>query len=94
VHVTEEKAGEGYQVNWRKRQEEAIGELAPDVGRFVRMVLVDLEHENVFDAPGVISGVLRKMRVADSDVIRGAASRTERLLKTAFARGCLQRIGA
>ncbi len=81
-------------MNWRRRQEEAIRELSPEVGRFVRMVLVDLEHENIFDAPGVISGVLWKMRVADSDVIRGAVSRTERVLKTAFARGCLQRIGA
>ncbi len=76
------------------RQEEMLRQLSPEVGRFVLLALRSLEQENVFDAPGVISGVLRQMRMADSDVIRSATARAERLLKATFAHGCVQRMGA
>ncbi|HLN64246.1 MAG TPA: hypothetical protein VK464_22220 [Symbiobacteriaceae bacterium] len=76
------------------RQEEMLRQFSPEVGRFVLLALRSLEQENVFDAPGVISGVLRQMRMADSDVIRSATARAERLLKATFAQGCLQRMGA
>ncbi|HEY3367127.1 MAG TPA: hypothetical protein VGK74_18895 [Symbiobacteriaceae bacterium] len=75
-------------------QEELKQHLPAEVARFVIQAFRGLEQENVFDAPGVIGGILRQMRVADSDLIRGHAGRTELLLKKAFARGCLQRIGA
>ncbi|HYG60409.1 MAG TPA: hypothetical protein VD902_20250 [Symbiobacteriaceae bacterium] len=81
-------------MNWIRRQDELARELSPDVARFVVEVLKSLEQANVFDAPGVISGVVCQMRVADSAVIRCATGRTERLLKSAFARRCLQRMGA
>lgn len=78
-------------MNWL---EETFRELSPEVTRFVQQALVRLEGENVFDAPGVISGIIRQMRGSDSTVIRAAAPRTERLLKVGLARVCLQRIGA
>lgn len=81
-------------MNWTRRQDELRQHLSPEVARFVLQALRLMEQENVFDAPGVISGVLRQMRVADSDVIRGAAIRTEKLLKTGFARHCSDRLGA
>lgn len=73
---------------------EVVRQLSPEVSRFVLLALYSLEKENVFDAPGVIGGVLNQMRVADSDVIRGATRRTERVLTNAFARGCMRRLGA
>lgn len=76
------------------RHDEWLQQLSPEVGRFVLVALRSLEQENVFDAPGVISGVLRQMRGADSALIRGATGRTERLLKITFLRGCQQRMGA
>lgn len=81
-------------MNCQRKQEEIMRELSPEVARFVRQVFAHLEQENVFDAPTFISGVLRRMHLAESEVIRGAAGRTERLLKATFARGCLQRVGA
>ncbi len=77
-----------------RKHEEVIRELSPEVAGFVRQALALLEQENVFDAPGVISGVLRQMRLADSADIRGAATRTENLLRRAFTAGSLQRVGA
>lgn len=75
-------------------QDEMMKQLPPEVARFVLHAMRGLEQENVFDAPGVISGILRQMRVADSDLIRRHAVKTESLLKKTFARGCLQRVGA
>lgn len=75
-------------------QDELMKHLPPEVARFVLQAMRGLEQDNVFDAPGVIGGILRQMRVADSDLIRGHATRTETLLKRTFARGCLQHIGA
>lgn len=77
-------------MSWNHRQDEVMQQLSPEVGRFVRQALRSLERENVFDAPGVISGVLRQMRVADSDVIRGAAPRAEALLKNTLLRGSVR----
>jgi len=81
-------------MNWIRRQDELARELSPDVARFVLEVLTTLEKENVFDAPGVISGVLCQMRVAESPLVRSATGRTERVLKSAFARRCMHRLGA
>lgn len=81
-------------MEWSRRQEELVRQLPPEVAMFVRQVLRSLEQENVFDAPGVISGVLRRMRIADSNVIREAASRTEMLLKQVFGQGWIHRVGA
>jgi len=81
-------------MNWIRRKDELIQQLSPEVARFVLQALVRLEQENIFDAPGMISGVVRQMRTANSDVVRGAVNRTERVLKSTFARGCLQRVGA
>lgn len=72
-------------VNWQNAQAELLRQLSPEVGRFVLLALQRLEAENVFDAPGVIHGVVRAMRVADSDVIRQAAPHAGELLKRAFA---------
>jgi hypothetical protein len=80
-------------MNWM-RQDQLNQHLSPEVVRFVMLALRKLEQENVFDAPGVISGVLRQMRVADSDVIRNATGRAERLLARAFSHGGAQRMGA
>lgn len=74
--------------------QEVVRQLAPEVSRFVLLALYAMERENVFDAPSVIGGVLGQMRVADSDVIRSATGRTERVLKNALARGCMRRLGA
>jgi hypothetical protein len=72
-----------------RRQDEVMQQLPPVVARFVGHVFKRLEQENVFDAPGVISGVLRHMRVSDSDLIRHSAAHTELVLKQTFARtGC------
>jgi hypothetical protein len=81
-------------MNWELRQGTVVQELSPEVARFVLQELKRLEQENVFDAPGVISGVLRQMSAADSQVIRGSVSRTEILLKSTFSRGSLQSVGA
>jgi len=78
-------------MNWL---EEALQELSPEVARFVQQALARLEGDNVFDAPGVISGVIRQMRGSDSHVVRAAAPRAERLLKAGLARVCFQRMGA
>ncbi len=72
-------------MNWQTTEEEWIRQLSPEIGRFVYLTLCRLERENVFDAPGVIYGVLRAMRIADSDAIRRAAPHTERLLMQALA---------
>ena len=77
---------------WQIQQELIATHLSPEAARFVRQVLARLEAENVFDAPGVISSVLSQMRAADSDAIRSAVARTERVLKQAFALG-MRRIG-
>jgi hypothetical protein len=79
---------------WKLQQIAVQQQLSPEVAGFVLLALRSLEEENVFDAPGVISAVVRRMRGADSDVIRNATGRTERLLKTTFARGCMHRMGA
>ncbi len=71
-------------MSWILRQGRLMQQLAPEVRRFVVLALYRLERENVFDAPGVISGVLRQMRTAQSARIRQAAGRTEMLLKEAF----------
>ena len=81
-------------MNWLWRQEETFGEFSPEVVRFVQQALTRLEGENVCDAPGVISGVIRQMRGSNSQLIRAEAPRTERLLQASFARVCFQRIGA
>lgn len=82
-------------MNWKLRHELLRQQLSPEVARFVLLALNSIEQENVFDAPGVISGVLRRMRVADSDVVRNATGRTERSLLAAFAgRSSTQRLGA
>jgi hypothetical protein len=81
-------------MNWLRQKDELAQQLSPDVARFVLLALRHLEQENIFDAPGIVSGVLRQMRVADSDVIRRATVRTERLLKSTLARGYVQRVGA
>jgi hypothetical protein len=74
-------------MNWLQRHDhELSGALTPEVASFVLHALRGLERENVFDAPGVISGVLRQMRMADSEAIRGAACGAERFLEAAFAR--------
>lgn len=73
---------------------DVIRQLSPEVSRFVLLALHSLEKQNVFDAPSVIGGVLHQMRVADSDVIRSATGRAERVLKNAMARGCMRRLGA
>ncbi|MGE5673371.1 MAG: hypothetical protein ACM3XM_05740 [Mycobacterium leprae] len=74
--------------------DELLACLSPVVARYVRQALRHMEQQNVFDAPGVIGGVVAQMRVAESDVIRSAADRTEYLLRLAFGRRRLQRIGA
>ncbi|HWI53400.1 MAG TPA: hypothetical protein VNT01_14760 [Symbiobacteriaceae bacterium] len=81
-------------MNWIFKKYELAQQLSPDVAGFVLQALKSLEQENVFDAPGIISGVLRQMRIAESDVIRSATGRTERLLKTTLVRGHAQRMGA
>lgn len=67
------------------RKEYLIGHLSPEVGRFVLQGLRQLEREQVFDAPGVINGIVCKMRSAESAVIRSAVGRTESLLCQTFA---------
>ncbi|HYF75980.1 MAG TPA: hypothetical protein VD973_02520 [Symbiobacteriaceae bacterium] len=81
-------------MNWLLKKGELAQQLSPDVACFVLRALRNLEQENVFDAPGIISGVLRQMRIADSDVVRAATARTERLLKSTFAQGAVHRLGA
>lgn len=81
-------------MNWETRQEELLGQLPPAVRHFVRMTLARLEQENVFDAPGVIHGVLQAMRVADADVIRRAVPETEWLLHRAFSPRPARPLGA
>lgn len=81
-------------MNWKQRQEAVIRQVGPEVAAFVEESFTRLERENVFDAPGVISGIIRQMRLSDCDVVRGAADRTERLLKSVFARGSLHQLGA
>lgn len=76
------------------RKEFLISHLSPEVGRFVLQGLRQLEQENVFDAPGVISGIIWKMRSAESALIRSAAARTESLLRDSFAQHYLTRAGA
>lgn len=71
-------------MNWTESQESLRRELAPEVGCFVNQVLRQLEQENVFDAPSVISMVVQQMRVADSDVVRAAVTQAEQLLKITF----------
>lgn len=80
-------------MNW-SQQHAMIEQMSPEVLRFVLHALRGLEQENIFDAPGVISGVLGRMQAADSDVIRAATGRTERLLRAAFARRAEYRTGA
>lgn len=81
-------------MNWFRHHDELKQSLTPEVAGFVLQALDSLEAENVFDAPGIISGVLRRMRVAESAAIRCAAPRTETFLKAAFARKCLHQMGA
>ena len=81
-------------MNWLLKKAAIAQQLSPDVAGFVLQALRGLEQENIFDAPGVISGVVRQMRVADSATIRSATGRTECLLKSTLARGCSQRLGA
>lgn len=81
-------------MDWLRKKDELARQLAPDVACFVLRALKALEQENVFDAPGVISGVLRQMRVADSAVVRGAVGRTERVLKSTLVRSYAKRLGA
>lgn len=77
-------------MNWKERQDFVVEHLTPEVAQFVRGVLDRLEQENVFDAPGVIGGVLRQMRTAESEAIRGAVERTETLLKKVFEASVLR----
>lgn len=82
-------------MSWVQRQALVMHQLSPEVRRFVLQTLRSLEEENVFDAPGVISGVLQRMRLSDSHAVRSAVTRTERVLKVAFAPGSkLQELGA
>lgn len=81
-------------MNWIRWHDALARELSPEISSYVLKVLGRLEQENVFDAPGVISGVLRQMRIADSDVIRAAVSRTESVLKATLPMGRFQRLGA
>ncbi|MFZ5822785.1 MAG: hypothetical protein ACOY94_00365 [Bacillota bacterium] len=76
------------------RKEFLFGHLSPEVGRFVLQGLRQLEQENVFDAPSVISGIVCRMRSADSALVRSAANRTEGLLRQMFAQQYLTRVGA
>lgn len=76
------------------RKEFLLGSLSPEVGRFVLQGLRQLERENVFDAPGVISGIVSRMRSAESALVRSAAARTESLLRQTFAQHYLNRVGA
>lgn len=76
------------------RKEFLIGHLSPEVGRFVLQGLRQLEQENVFDAPGVINGIVSKMRSAESALIRSAAAQIESLLRQAFAQQYLTRVSA
>ncbi len=76
------------------RKEYVIGHLSPEVGRFVLQGLRQLEQENVFDAPGVIAGIVTRMRNAESGLIRSAADRTESLLRSAFTQQYSNRVGA
>jgi hypothetical protein len=71
-------------MNWLEQQDFVIRHLSPEVARFVREAFERLERENVFDAPGVISEIVNRMRTADSEMIRKAVARTEALLKQAF----------
>lgn len=81
-------------MNWQARQEELLSQLAPEVRRFIWLTLARLERENVFDAPGVIRGVVQAMRVADSDVIRRAVPQTEGVLRRLFALARVRPLGA
>lgn len=81
-------------MNWVGRRDQLLQALSPEVSPFVLQVLTELERENVFDAPGVISGILGQMRIADSDVIRANVARTESVLRSTFAQGSIQRVGA
>lgn len=58
----------------------AVQYLGAEVSRFIADVLDELAAQGVFDAPGVIGGVLGAMRHADSAEIRSAAVRTEFVL--------------
>lgn len=75
----------GKSMRWSEQQRCIATQLSPEVALFVSEALAGLERENVFDAPGVISGVLRRMRMADSELIQNAVARTEGLLKETFA---------
>lgn len=81
-------------MNWLLKKATLAQQLSPDVAGFVLQALRSLEQENVFDAPGVISGVIRQMRAADSAVIRSATGRTERLLTNTLTCSRKQRLGA
>lgn len=81
-------------MNWQRRQSLVAQQLAPEVASFVLEALHRLEQENVFDAPGVIGGVLGSMRIAESDLVRNSVQRAEHLLKSAFTNGVLQSVGA
>lgn len=76
------------------RKEFLFEHLSPEVGRFVLQGLRQLEQENIFDAPSVISGIVCKMRSADSSLVRAAVNRTENLLRQLFAQHYLTRVGA
>lgn len=72
-------------MSWKEQQEFLAQHLSPEVVGFVRDALAGLEREKVVDAPGVISGVLRRMRAAELESVRRAAAGTEALLKKAFS---------
>lgn len=74
-------------MNWIAQQEYLVRHLSPEVVRFVCVALVQLERENIFDAPGVIGGVIQQMRLAESPAVRAAAEEAESLLKRAFLNG-------
>lgn len=81
-------------MSWVHRQAQVMHQLSPEVRRFVLATLRTLEEENVFDAPGVINGVLHRMQLSDSHVVRSAVSRTECVLKAAFVPVKIQELGA
>jgi len=76
------------------RKEFVISYLSPEVGRFVLQGLRQLEQENVVDAPGVIDGIVTRMLNAESSAVRSAAAKTASLLRVAFSRQYLTRVGA
>lgn len=71
-------------MSWQLRREVALRLFEPEVSRFMAGALQRLERENVVDAPGVIHGVLRLMRLSDSSAVRSAVPRAEQILKWAL----------